>query len=117
MCCKDSAAVRMGAAWLPSLSLFALGWWGTSHHNPGAELRKCALSVHWWCKLKRDVPGALHLTWHLQGHCLLLTTCPPSSKGVTLDKNMLKYYLLLPSPEPPSGSHQSWSCDTSGTRS
>lgn len=97
---------------LPAFLL--LGMQTTSPRDPGTELRKC-----WWCKSKWDVPEVLYVIWHLQGHRLLNTTClsPPEDQGVTLEKNILKWYLFLPSPEPPSGSHQSWRCDTSGTRS
>lgn len=61
----------------------------------------------------------LCLIWPLQEHCLLYTTCllSPEDQGGMLDKNMLKWYLFLPSPKQPSGSHQSWRCDASGTRS
>lgn len=84
----------------------------TSPHDPGTMLRKC-----WWCKSKWDVPEVLYLIWCLQGHRLLHTMCLPSpeDQGVTSDKTMLKWCLFLPSPEPPSGSHQSRRCDSSGT--
>lgn len=110
-----AAKTQLLSGWeQPGFLLHAFGYAGNQPLWSGTEHRK-----QWRCKSNQGVPEVLYLSWPLQEHCLLCSMCllSPEDQEVMLDKNMLNWYLFLPFPKQPSGSHQSWRCDASGTRS